>query len=51
MYVCTACVCGAQRGQKEVLDPMELELHTVNSHVGTQTKLGSSIKTTSVLNC
>lgn len=34
--LCTMCMLGAHRGQKRILDPLELELQTVlSSHVDT----------------
>jgi hypothetical protein len=36
-YVYALCVCNAHRGQKTVVDPLELRLQmTVSSHVGAE---------------
>lgn len=52
MFICAPCVCSIPRGQKRVLDTLELDLWMTvrNCHVGAgETKPELSVGATSVL--
>lgn len=51
MYICSLCLYSAHRGQKKVLDPLELELQTnVSHHVNIGNRPRSSERVGKALN-
>lgn len=51
MNACTTCVHSAHRGQKRVLDPLELEQMVMDHHVDAGNRTWPSAGATSAPNC